>query len=1030
MQVDNQNERYIMNLLNDFKDKLNGEFEVRFGTFVYNNETKRNKFNSNVEIPFYYNLKRALESQEFKKTIINTTEYIYNIQNESIKKIVNNDTKKVSFMSKTRVSNRDIYDYDIRFALSTENIVNGDKTRTLQPSIVRDKKRISFEIPIGKVDLTIVESNYEVELECNKGVVYGQLMNFINTFIRIRQQNHIIISNYEKRNIVRIYKNLLNLKGNFFIGAQPETLQKQNISQLYKHQYSVTDKADGDRMLLLIDENRNVYFIDNNIRDVYKTNIKSKKYTNCIVDGELMKRDNTIYFYGFDLIMYNKIDLRGNTEFILKTRLDILNDIVYSIGDSNEYIVRMKKFYYNNVFLGAEKLLNETTIKSNPYENDGLIFTPMNEPYPNAKKWSSLLKWKPSELNTIDLYAIKGEDNVWNLYVQHIDKTNDKTTNQKTYSKLELFDVNKLCNTRDNIKELTFQTQIDSSVIDPTTNEPYQTNTVIEFKWDKERSRFVPLRTRWDKTSNKSKHGNFSAVACNIWYNIHNPITKELLFKFTTSKDNFFYTKMRKLHNKIKEYLYNKYLPNTENLLELCSGKGGDIHKWIHNKVQNVHGFDIDATSIKECQRRVESLNLDKNNFKFYELDLIKDDSWKDIIKRTDIQKYDNISCQFAIHYFFQSQKTFDNLIKILDNLLNNGGYFIVTFMDDSQLSKLTHDEKITSKTHDNEMVYYIEQNIESDDKKFFGNNLRIVLSGNNVLTAGSNEWIIQYDKFINEMKHRGYTLVESSLFKDFKHNLSNELVEYEKDISHLNRFSVFQKTGENSQIRVLNNISSPQSLLSFDTINLNNDFSVHKVHTYYDIIDVMNTKSYKYNKFKLDDKEIVTFDDIQQLFDKYIKEYIPIYIDKYDVFDETTNKIYFTYYKHVIESVELGEIEHDNWYIVLYKNKLTFKLSHNIFYKKEEIKDEEVKEEIKDKEVKEEIKDEEVKEKRNIIKRKDKTDSEKVKIDNIKKDIINQLKHEKHTVKLYKNILTSAGLKTSGNKDELIERIKSFLKK
>ena len=254
MQVDNQNEIYIINSLANFKEKVNGEFEVRFGTFVYNNETKRNNFNSGVEIPFYYNLKRALEYQKFQKTIINTTEYIYNIQNESIKKIVNNDTKEVSFMSKKRVSNKDIYDYDIRFSLSVENKLNGDRIKTVQPSIVRNKKRISFEIPIGKVDLTIVDSNYEVELECNKDVIYEQLMNYINIFIQIRQQNHILISNYEKRNIIRIYKNLLNLKGNFFIGAQPETLQKQNISQLYKNQYSVTDKADGDRMLLLIDE--------------------------------------------------------------------------------------------------------------------------------------------------------------------------------------------------------------------------------------------------------------------------------------------------------------------------------------------------------------------------------------------------------------------------------------------------------------------------------------------------------------------------------------------------------------------------------------------------------------------------------------------------------------------------------------------------------------------------------------------------------------------------------------------------------
>ncbi|MGA1047719.1 MAG: hypothetical protein ACO3UU_06890, partial [Minisyncoccia bacterium] len=46
------------------------------------------------------------------------------------------------------------------------------------------------------------------------------------------------------------------------------------------------------------------------------------------------------------------------------------------------------------------------------------------------RKWSKLLKWKPSELNTIDFYAVK-RDSVWELYVQHTTENNSKKTENK-----------------------------------------------------------------------------------------------------------------------------------------------------------------------------------------------------------------------------------------------------------------------------------------------------------------------------------------------------------------------------------------------------------------------------------------------------------------------------------------------------------------------------------------------------------------------------------------------------------------------
>ena len=322
---------------------------------------------------------------------------------------------------------------------------------------------------------------------------------------------------------------------------------------------------------------------------------------------------------------------------MLKRRLEVLQALLKSFSKSKYYSINCKDYYFGNVFSASKKILDSVNEKT--YKNDGLIFTPVNEPYPKTKKWSSLLKWKPAELNTIDFFAVKiGSDNnigKWQLYVQgDIPFTSTEEVNRRQTTKTVLFDIEKLCGTNQQ-NVVTYQTTFPDSLIDTTTNAYYISNTVIEFVWNSDDKKFVPLRTRWDKTNNPKKHGNYSKVACNIWNNIHNPIDKEFLCQFYSSKQNdksdVYFEKMRRFHNKIKEQLYNKYCKNTNWLLELCSGKGGDMHKWTFNNIKNVHGYDISERNITECKRRFNGLSKqDKSllNYNFYNLDLTKNNSY------------------------------------------------------------------------------------------------------------------------------------------------------------------------------------------------------------------------------------------------------------------------------------------------------------------------------------------------------------------------------------------------------------------
>jgi hypothetical protein len=686
------------------------EFEIRFGKFYFDKSTNKSSFDPNSNISFFYRLKNLFIQKKFKYDIINTIETIYE-NNEikgSIKKIFNKETNFTTYILKNTFKKFDVYDYDFRLSLASEKKVNKtylDKLNTDFNKIIliREKSRFSFELPFGKLDLTIVKQDnnekYEIELEIQKNIDINEIIQFIILILQTSQQNYFITSKNEKRQIINEYKSIFN--SYFFIGAQPETLHKNQISDLYKEEYSVTDKADGDRCFLYIDKNGMVYFIDNNMDIINKTNIIIP-YKCCLIDGEKIIMNNTILFMGFDLLALNNVDIRGNNKFLLKERLKNVRQIITEIENANKlcdlnnlYKFETKEFIFKNVFIGSEIILNNANTK--PYKNDGLIFTPINEPYPVNKKWSKLLKWKPSHLNTIDFYAIKSVDNEdeWKLYVQDITlkESTDSTNKQINSQELILFDIQKLCPESNTITEITFKTNFDKNLIDPLTNEPFKTNTVIEFCWDFTFKKFMPVRTRWDKTTNKKKHGNFKTVACDIWNNIHSPIDKEFLFKFSTpgNKDDIFFCRMRKYHNKIKEYLYNKYCNRSSSLLELCSGRGGDMHKWLYNNIQKVVGYDVSSKNITECLRRMNQLqeiNKIKYDYTFHKLDLSLNDSFKTIYQNNP-KEFDNICCHFGLHYFFQSENSFKNILNILEKSLKLNGYFIVTFMDNTQLDKI-----------------------------------------------------------------------------------------------------------------------------------------------------------------------------------------------------------------------------------------------------------------------------------------------------------------------------------------------------
>ena len=953
--------KIVETYLNIQKGNPKNEFEIRFGSF-----TQSKYFDCNVDISFFYRLKKMLKIQNNGKNHINNiyTDTYYKHNNEIYRETFDQNKDIKYLITKRSIKYHNDFDYDIRFSVASESNIK-TPIQLNNKILIREKDRDSFFFNCGKIDLTKVneinlETNvtklkFEIEFEignftskkitssdsgsdpdlvrpCTQQDLLlqkvNEICNIITYILQIKHDNFYIISNNEYNLIVNQYKTLT--KSSFFIGAQPETLQKDNLNLFYNELYSVTQKVDGDRCFLFINASNDMYFVDTNLK-IIKTLGKNTDYTNTIIDGELLRTENKIHFMAFDLLIYNTIDLRGNQEYNLIKRIEILKNIISKITFTTDlYKVSCKKYIFKNVFLGCELLLNPNVKLRSDNDgllhknSDGLIFTPINEPYSATKKWIKLLKWKPKELNTIDFLSIKKEPVEggngrcrWELYIQ--------TVNEQKKMESELFNVNLLSdkfefNFIEKTNLTTFQTDFDDSFIDPTTLEHFKSNTVIEYKWDYTLKKFIPLKTRWDKTLNPFKQGNFGSVACSIWNNITNPIEKDILFKLKNlnNKDDIYFKNMRRFHNKIKEGLYNKHIKNSDSLLELCVGKGGDLHKWLYNNVKYVCGYDISEKNLNECNERYKNCNNNSLHANFYKLDLRHDNSAFIIQNHltsnnkvaNGITHYSSVCCHFAIHYFFESKTTFDNLINILDTCMSENATFMVTYMDAKNVNKLFQqcDDKqgsrlcsgldkpgsqIVYKEDNGNIVYFLKKTVTKNNSAF-GNKLKIFLDGNNILNETSDEFLVDSTFLIDYLQSKGYTCIESDYFKNNHQYKNYNLNEYEKTISSLNMYSIFKKNKDqttkstliksdtksqdtqniqftlNKPVSVFKNesLSEIQSLSSKSKIIEFDNLSLITIENTFDIYDLLNCNTYSINKNYYKNSPIVSLQDIRNAID------------------------------------------------------------------------------------------------------------------------------------------------------------------
>ena len=319
--------------------------------------------------------------------------------------------------------------------------------------------------------------HFEVEIELNnefislnklvstKEFLYINLRKVIKYVLIGLQETNYPVTISELNNVTQQYLKLIkgteyranmNISVKDFIGPASSTLQMINIlpeteindgnSSIpnIRNNYTVTDKADGNRKLLFISLDGRIYFIPTTMNLQFTGCYTEKKELfNSIIDGEHILHNKKgefinmfacfdIYYLGgknvtgLSFIKLNNDD-STITEEQVTYRLSILSSAIKILelksitNNTNIHIkINVKKFYGSRIFDGCATILNNIKEGLYEYNTDGLIFTPANTgvsstktgiPAPNYKNtWVESFKWKPPEFNTID-FLVKFKKN-------------------------------------------------------------------------------------------------------------------------------------------------------------------------------------------------------------------------------------------------------------------------------------------------------------------------------------------------------------------------------------------------------------------------------------------------------------------------------------------------------------------------------------------------------------------------------------------------------------------------------------------
>uniref|UniRef100_A0A6B2L714 mRNA (guanine-N(7))-methyltransferase n=1 Tax=Arcella intermedia TaxID=1963864 RepID=A0A6B2L714_9EUKA len=146
---------------------------------------------------------------------------------------------------------------------------------------------------------------------------------------------------------------------------------------------------------------------------------------------------------------------------------------------------------------------------------------------------------------------------------------------------------------------------------------------------------------------------------------------------------------LRKFNNWIKTLLINQYCQKGFNVFDICAGKGGDLTKWAHAKINRLFFADIAEISVKDAvDRYTKDISTRPKLHAFLPTFICADCHKPGLQQELERQAipFDLVSCQFALHYSFESESSAKQFLTNVSCNLQPGGHFVATLPSASRI--------------------------------------------------------------------------------------------------------------------------------------------------------------------------------------------------------------------------------------------------------------------------------------------------------------------------------------------------------
>lgn len=639
-----------------------------------------------------------------------------------VRSIKNIKTGEIEYMKKERYNNVDLGSIGVRISLSSETPISESEAKILSTSTectVRDRERYSLVLQSGiRIDLTKVISSvnnaitYELELEClTREDVINKLNKAYELVFSLMSNGGLFYTTDEASNVIEyVNRTMLNFNDVKTKNLFPESEVRSKISYYpfprprnIKHAdlkysaivggkdtYSCTYKADGEHKILVFDR-MGVWLVNppNFITLVDRFNYGLE---GLILEGELIPEDKRrissnvskqFVFYVYDCISIPDYGLV--TELELTRRMEYAQsycDMIREEDILSNMLIKTKSYVGitpDNFFVVIGEVLDGESTNAE-YETDGLIFVPNTGPYNSfsgslpyhervLSKHPDIVKWKPTNKLTID-FLIKHVEQGVELYVS------EGKNNLSLFSRVPVISHDKATSL--------------SSVPD---------GSIVELGWKEDGDGTVILhRIRDDKTLPNSKD-----VAEATYKDILNPITEDMIrgrgFKLVRSyhndiKKNLFNYAISQLskasHTTVGRYntsnMNNVTSISTNTLLDLGSGRGGDIGKWRH--FDKIIAVEPNEDNIQELLRRLPIYGME-DKVVIIKAGAQDTDIIREGMKKHGITSVSCISAMLSLTFLWEGGHVNQGLLNTIDEFLEPNGYFIYLVMDSDHVGEL-----------------------------------------------------------------------------------------------------------------------------------------------------------------------------------------------------------------------------------------------------------------------------------------------------------------------------------------------------